>query len=747
MATNPYVQSSDGEGNAVWFNLDTGESGTGQAPEWADPALGTYRYDPSAGEVGSLLFDINTNTDPLAGFVTPLSTRAQDFVRSSGGSQYSLEQAMANPYAQAGLLDGFGRIDDVYNMAESLGLSPEEAIRLYDEGMGYLGTSFGGATDQMNKNLRSGLAIENMLRATGQLTPEMQEALAQYVDYGYQEMNQYRSQEGEKEALGQFVGMLGGLAFSPMAFGGSEWLGSMGGKLAGAGASALGAVAGGGNPLLALAGNFLPIGMDLSGVSGLLADINPIVKSIGENAVGQLVKTGSLDPKSLALGAAGAGLDWGWNELGGIEGMFGEGTEIADSISGDETFVPTSYTTGDGLSLSGEDGFMKVANTMDRGDYGDFDAATMASDIVPRQEAAASDWLGSVTNNLAPSISGEEMFVPPKEEAPAPTAEQPPIAESISGEETFVEEPQKEKTPFSSLKPSTILKMAVGLAGLLGNDADGDEARAVYEAEYANDEARRQAYLDYANRIFASIPGIADAYSPDAYREIGQFGTVEIDPETGEARFVPNAEGQSSLDSLIGAADKVIDQILDTDTSKLSAEEFEKAITELQGKRDADFAKLMRVLYARGMLGLATYGEAFENPFTGRTESYQLEDGQAANPYMASYLSGIERENAELAGKSMNSAEDFVDQLLSQSTDLTNQLGARSGNMLDAILGARGRYGDITAAGQSRGNALAQLLQSPAGMFGGNAAAALAAEDYMSEEERRRLLAMLEGGN
>jgi hypothetical protein len=359
--------------------------------------------------------------------------------------------------------------------------------------------------------------------------------------------------------------------------------------------------------------------------------------------------------------------------------------------------------------------------------------------INPAEAANLSNYLMTIDFG---SLGNTPQFARPQpdEEVAPPQPTQQFDPEAIGSEQGPTTE------PVSSLKPSSLLKLLVGVAGLFGEDSASSEARGIYEAEYANDVERRQAYLDYANRVFGAIPEIADAYDPKAYSELTQFGRVEIDPATGQARFVPNDEAQASIDQLIDAADKVVDQILGTDTSKMSAEEFEKSLATLQASRDKNFNKLMRVLYARGLLGLATYGEAFENPFTGRTESYQLAEGQAANPYMAAYQSGIERENAELAGMSMNSADDFIDQLVGQSTNLSGQLGASSGNMLDAILGARGRYGDIVAAGQGRGNALAQLLQSPAGLFGGDAAAALAAEDYMSEEERRRLLAMMQGG-
>jgi hypothetical protein len=633
--------------------------------------------------------------------------------------------------------------DVARQFAESLGLDPTLSSQWYVQGTQNPDYSlFAGAQDTSNWYLQPGWGIANMLKQSGNWDDSIAGELAQWVNQGYEDMNMRRTADKEKSLanLAQFVGMLGGLAFSPLAFGGSEFLGSVGGKLAGAGASALSSAIGGGNPLLSLAGNLAPIGMDLSGASGMLAGVNPVLKSVAENAVGQFASTGDLDPRSLALGAAGAGLDWGWNELGGAEGMFGGDVALEDTAQ----TIEGLDTEPVGLRMSYD--IAPPAAKVDIPEAPFEPLALQMSDLPGLDGMARSFYIGeyAAPSMPAPSAAEEPTLEPAAAPAEAPAE---PTQEDINamadvGNGQLGEEA---KSPFSDIKPSTVLKLAVALGGLLGGDAAGDEARAVYEAEYANDEARRQAYLDYSNRILAAIPEIADAYDPDAYREIGQFGTVEIDPETGEARFVPTAEGQKSIDDLINAADNVIDQILETDTSKLSAEEFQKAMTELQGKRDQDFAKLMRVLYARGMLGLATYGEAFDNPFTGRTESYQLEEGQAANPYLAALQSGVERENAELAGLSMNQAEDFIDQLLSQSTDLTGQLGARGGNMLDAILGARGRYGDIVSSGQARGNALAQLLQSPAGMFGGNAASALAAEDYMSEEERKRLLAMLEG--
>lgn len=671
-------------------------------------------------------------------------------------------------------------------LVNELGLDPASSLASFQAGMANRAgfDQFAGAQDTNNMALQPGWGMYQMLSDAGMLNPQSLAWLQQYVDQGNQRKDAYNAMQGAKSkaALGQFLGMLGSVAFSPMAFGGAEYLGQLGGRLAGGAAGAIGSAIGGGNPLTSIIGAATgPLADALGGTAGMFESLGPagakvadsVVRSLGTGALQQIATGRGLDPTALALGAIPGAADAVWEGAGGWDGLFGSNASGAQSwTSGYDLPMGQIAPIADSMRVFGSDmpetpGMMPVSWSPERQQLDSlFPQPTNINDVasvVPGSQTAIADALFPVrtayeTSAYAPAAIGRSSQMSPTPERQQLDELFPPPAEPATSENLFtpdegmMSQAPDEKAWYDDVKPGTIIRTAMRVLAMLGgskavNDAMVGEADAIVNATYRTEAERRQAYLDYANRVFASIPEIADAYTPDFFAENSSMGRVEIDPATGEARYIITPEGQKSLDGMMNAADRAIDQILETDTSKLSETEFQKKVEALRGKRDADLAKLMRIMYARGMLGLATYQTGFTNPLTGRMEGYQLGEGQEANPYLAAYQAGVERENAELASKSLNDAQDFIDSLVANGTGSMEGLGRASTNMIDAILGARSRYDARNAGEQERGNALAQLLQSPAGLFGDRVTEAdlLAAEGATADSERRRMLEMMGG--
>jgi hypothetical protein len=753
----------------------------------------------------------------------------QDYWRDHNHSLYTTPDAPAyvNPWeaAQRTLYDAY---DDPFlledpsiaaarKVAELYGLDPQTAADWFLQGqtLNYASPTFGGATDIGNMFLRGGWGIENMLRQSGNWDDAAAGGLAQWVDQGQQYLNAQRERDKQqsKARLGQFIGMLGGLALSPFAFGAQ--LGPLGGALARGATNVIGSAIGGGNPLTALAGSVAgPLG-DYVDLPGMFSGLGPMgakmadaaVRAVGSGALQQIASGQKLDPTRLAMGALPGVVDAGFDSMGGWSGIFGGSPQEAGWTSGYDLPMGNIAPVAEAFMTPAARSFAPAADPFTPAMSSNFFEDPNQQATVMRT-AAADPFTPAMSSNFFedPNLQATVLRTPEnefayglfnKEFSPAPGANSTPFvpfmfyedapalsdfvgpplidpnerlvdelfpapAERATSENLFTPDadvatpapapsPAKGGAWYDVLKPGAILGLAMRIAPMFMDRAETVEADAIVNGEYANENARRQAYLDYANRVFGSIPEVADAYQPRFFSENSNMGRIEIDPETGEIRYVMSDEGRAAVDSMLSAADATISRLLDTDVTALSEAEFAKKVEALREKREADFSKLMRLLYARGMLGVATYGEAGTNLITGRTEAYDLEEGQEANPYLAAYQSAIERENAALAGKSMDDAQDYLDSLLGQSSDAVKQLGARSNSVLDAILGARGRYGANVAAGQARGNALASLLSSPASLFGDRArvediVASLAQKPTLDEEERRRLLLMMQGG-
>jgi len=219
------------------------------------------------------------------------------------------------------------------------------------------------------------------------------------------------------------------------------------------------------------------------------------------------------------------------------------------------------------------------------------------------------------------------------------------------------------------------------------------------------------------------------------------YGTVVIDPRTGEARFSWTPEGEKLVNQLLESANATITQIMGADPDRMSQEQFEATVNSLEAQRDERYTKLIRALYTRGLLGLSTYGEAFENPFTGEMESYQLEEGQSANPYMAAFFSGIERENSDIARQKMEEAQRYLDSLYGSNRDIFDQLMKQHEGSLGTIFGGLNQLKTAGEREAAEANALGQLLRargaglqmSPEQLW------SLLSDETVSDADKRRL--------
>jgi hypothetical protein len=295
-------------------------------------------------------------------------------------------------------------------------------------------------------------------------------------------------------------------------------------------------------------------------------------------------------------------------------------------------------------------------------------------------------------------------------------------------------------------------KLAYGLYQQLSGGGGGDVARrtqAVVDKQYANEQERSAAYSAYAQELLGFIPSVSEAYAMDPQNVRTAFGDTFIDPNTGEVRYQLTPGTQEFYDALMQNANDTLSQALGTDVDALTEKEFNKAIEQLQGKRDKDLAAITRALYARGLLGLMSYQGSGKNLLTGETESWQLAEGQGANPYFAAYEAQIARENAELAKQSRDDADNYVQELLNHSGGLLGQAQDIDEGMLSALFNA-GEYTDeFGEVKQRRARGLYDLIAGPDGAFlsqltgmlpTGKAAAALVGQQSAEDIRRNAIL-------
>ena len=315
-------------------------------------------------------------------------------------------------------------------------------------------------------------------------------------------------------------------------------------------------------------------------------------------------------------------------------------------------------------------------------------------------------------------------------------------------------EPAAPAADLSALDPRRVLALARALLPLLRGT---DEARrATHNADrvvrraYSNEAERQRAYAQHAADLLATMPEF-EALGLDPRELQTAFGTARVDPATGRVVFEMGEQAGRVFNQLMDAANAVIGRVINADVDKLTAEEFARAVEQLHAKRDKQLADLTRALYARGLLGLLTYEQSGVNPFTGETESWVLPEGQGANPYFAATFAGWERETADLARKSREEAERYLQTALDHAGGLLGRLGTMDTAVLDALGGLGATVDAEQDAKRRRLSGLYSQLVGPGGAHvarlegmlpSGKLAAALADVDQAELMRRRAMWEM-----
>jgi hypothetical protein len=473
----------------------------------------------------------------------------------------------------------------------------------------------------------------------------------------------------------------------------------------------------------------------LAGIAMGGAAAAPALAGMGTRALGFINPALGQIAGLANMGAGMLGLSGSVPQVG-MDDLWGGDLDYSSLAYGDVDFGPFNEMTAAELSswLDGADASDQlgsgVANEVQRW----VDAGMPAIESFNWSSAPAAAVATDLTRQAPDALGATEQPVEAEQPAPAPE-EQPVTTGGVTAGDLF-----------------KYAKLAYGLYQQLGGGSGGDVARraqAVVDKQYANEQERSAAYSTYAQELLGFIPSVSEAYALDPQNVHTAFGDTFVDPNTGEVRYQLSPGTQEYYDALMQSANDTLSQALGTDVDALTEKEFNKAIEQLQGKRDKDLAAITRALYARGLLGLLSYQGSGKNLLTGETESWQLEEGQGANPYFAAYEAQIARENADLAKQSRDEADNFVQQLLNHSGGLLGQAQDIDNGMLGALFDS-GEYTDeFGEVKQRRARGLYDLIAGPEGAFlsqltgmlpAGKAAAALAGQQSAEDIRRNAIL-------
>lgn len=212
---NPW-QSVFSDGTSGWQNTLTGETTWGAQPDWS-PYVNTHNSD--AGTYNTLT-DLGKST-----FTGP----TLDQLQMNGFNTQLMNQVANDPWQMAGFVNSGPQNSYAKSVeyGKQFNMDPAQAYQWWQQGQGNTNL-YAGATDTGNWALRDAWGAENMLRQSGNWTPEFQNSLNQYVDQGYQDMNARRSQDNKDEmgANLQFAGMLAALVGGAAALNGGFGMGS-----------------------------------------------------------------------------------------------------------------------------------------------------------------------------------------------------------------------------------------------------------------------------------------------------------------------------------------------------------------------------------------------------------------------------------------------------------------------------------------------------------------------------------------
>jgi hypothetical protein len=609
------------------------------ATEWNNappPSTGDPALDAAMKAVGIEMPTGDYNLDSLRGDVsraqgllydaTPEGVAAKakaDADAVAAGRAQTMDAWNSYPWADAG---NFG---PVYAAGRYVGLTPYQTGEWMDQfisnwnaanGMQYLNNS--DSVGNLGGVLLQQHGVDPNSAAYQQFQPMFNQVAAKQEAY-----NQHQQDLNKNHGMSTFLSLLGGAVLGPL-------LGPVFAGVGGVGAeTALFASLGEAGSLGAAGGlTAAELGAGAAGAAGGIGEIasslgsawdslGSVGQSLLKNAVMQFATTGELDPAKLGMSALGPVANMGFDAAGGWD----------------------AFTGGGGV---GGDGYMDLGSWQDQGPQGDFNFATESQRYmnptaslptndpyavsgtnfsVPDATAAIEPWLSQIVTPDAPAPDGGTPAAPVNDDGETPVdpeAVPPTEGETPKGETPKGETPKGEKSLFAAVKPSQLISLSQRLLGMMGDSPEAAEAKRLM-------------------------------------RE-----TDAIDPKDREA-----------IRRNVETANKLIEELMGADIEDLTAEEFSKRIEMLQSKRAKDFAKLVAALYARGQLGLSNYGEAGVDEVTGAQETYDLADGEAANPFLAARHAGLAREDAAIASSSRADVNEYLDTLLRQITSLVGPGG------------------------------------------------------------------------
>ena len=151
-------------------------------------------------------------------------------------------------------------------------------------------------------------------------------------------------------------------------------------------------------------------------------------------------------------------------------------------------------------------------------------------------------------------------------------------------------------------------------------------------------------------------------------------------------------------DQSMGAAQGMMTQAGTFDPQAHAAERFNAQQALMKPVQDKQLADLLRVLHAKGQLGMGTYNAGLEG---GTTDA-----GMLMNPKMAAFFAAQNAQRSKDAYGALDQGQAYLDKLLNRSSNLQKQAGATQ---------ASGIAGEMMQ--NSRATADKQLFKGVSGML------------------------------
>ena len=197
------------------------------------------------------------------------------------------------------------------------------------------------------------------------------------------------------------------------------------------------------------------------------------------------------------------------------------------------------------------------------------------------------------------------------------------------------------------------------------------------------DQKRQGAFNTYSGQLSGMLPELQAGYQPRGGTVTGGLATGTYDPTSGTTNFTLDPRVKSLMDQYLTGAQKQMSLAGSTDPQVLGQQRVDAVAKLMQPQRDAEQAKLMRDLQAKGLAGISTYAGS--------------PTGTSQNPYMAAMQGARQQTDARTALDSLQMGEQYLNSLMS-----------RSNNMLGGALGINSMGASTGQAAQALGNQLTQ---------------------------------------